>query len=231
MRRTRASGAGKTGAGTSRARTTGAGASRARRRRRRALPAGVAAVFFAALFCAWLWLSGEEPDAERAAAAKTEEAAFLYVADGDTIVVELDGEKEYVRFLFVNAPESVHPDEEKNNRYGEEASAHAKCLFEGVETVYLEYEDEENNRDRYGRLLAFVWLEPTQGAEADDMRRSLANAAMVADGYAFLHVYDNGNPVNEAYLSVFSELFEEARAENAGLWAEEGFEELYEEQE
>lgn len=224
-----------TGARTSRAGKTGAGTSRARRRRRRALPAGVAAVLLAALFCACLWLSGEEPGeepgAERAAAAKTEEAAFLYVADGDTIVVELDGEKEYVRFLFVNAPESVHPDEEKNNRYGEEASAHAKRLFEGVETVYLEYEDEENNRDRYGRLLAFVWLEPTQGAEADDMRRSLANAAMVADGYAFLHVYDNGNPVNEAYLSVFSELFEEARAENAGLWAEEGFEALYEEQE
>lgn len=164
-------------------------------------------------------------------AAGTAEARLLYVVDGDTIAVELDGEKEYVRLLFINAPESVHPVEEKNNRFGEEASAYAKRLFEGVETVYLEYEDAENNRDAYGRLLAFVWLRPVERVDAEAVRQSLVNAVLVADGYAFLHIYDNGNPVNEFYRSVFEELFEDARAQKAGLWADKAFGELYEEQE
>ncbi len=163
-------------------------------------------------------------------AAETAEARLLYVVDGDTIAVELDGEKEYVRLLFINAPESTHPKEENNNRFGKEASAYAKRLFAGVETVYLEYEDAENNRDAYGRLLAFVWLCPVERTDAETVRQSLANAVLVADGYAFLHIYDNGNPVNEFYRSVFEELFEEARVQKAGLWTEKAFGRLYEEQ-
>ncbi|MGB9859388.1 MAG: thermonuclease family protein, partial [Moorellaceae bacterium] len=81
-------------------------------------------------------------------------AKVVNIVDGDTIHVRLPGgQEERVRFIGVNTPES----QGKVEPYGKEAAAYTQRRLSG-RTVYLELDVGE--RDKYGRLLAYVWLEP-----------------------------------------------------------------------
>ena len=77
------------------------------------------------------------------------------VVDGDTIIVNIDGEETKVRFIGVDTPESVHPDETKNSKSGKEAYEWTAELLLGQQ-VYLEYDIDKT--DDYGRTLAYVYL-------------------------------------------------------------------------
>ena len=104
------------------------------------------------------------------------ECEFGRVVDGDTIIVyDKDGNKLRVRLTGINAPESVHPDEEMNTEEGKEASDFLKELLEDTEYVYLEYDVEQF--DQYDRTLAYVWLD-------DDGEYIMLNEIMLSEGYA-----------------------------------------------
>ena len=75
-----------------------------------------------------------------------------WVADGDTIVLAA-GER--VRYAGINAPEVAH-DGEPGQPYGDEARAFNNKLVMGR---WLSFELAEESRDRYGRLLAYDFLE------------------------------------------------------------------------
>ena len=86
-------------------------------------------------------------------------AHVLRVVDGDTIVVELEnGIEETVRLLGVNAPETVHPGQ-PTECYGPEASEFTKSVLVKETAVFIELDLQTGERDRYGRLLAHIWLE------------------------------------------------------------------------
>jgi len=125
------------------------------------------------------------------------------VVDGDTAVVVLaDGATERLRFIGIDTPESVHPDASKNVPYGEVASAYTKGRLEGLD-VSLEFDAEE--RDQYGRLLAYVWV--------DD---ELFNLTLLREGHATVTTY----PPNVKYVDLFTAAQSEAREAGRGLWAE-----------
>lgn len=89
-----------------------------------------------------------------------EKAVVERVIDGDTIVVKRqNGVSEKIRMVLVNTPETKHP--KKGVEYfGKEASAYTKKMLPAGKTVYLEKDVSE--RDRYSRLLRYVWInEPT----------------------------------------------------------------------
>lgn len=77
------------------------------------------------------------------------------VVDGDTIIVNIDGDETKVRFIGVDTPESVHPEETKNSEGGKKASEWTAELLSGQQ-VYLEYDIDKT--DDYGRTLAYVYL-------------------------------------------------------------------------
>lgn len=77
------------------------------------------------------------------------------VIDGDTIIVNIEGEEITVRFIGVDTAESVHPDEHRNSEQGKEASKWTSDLLSGQQ-VYLEYDVDKT--DDYGRTLAYVYL-------------------------------------------------------------------------
>ena len=80
------------------------------------------------------------------------------MVDGDTIIVHSpDGERLRVRLTGINAPESVHPDENQNTDEGRDASQFMKDLLADVDMVYLEYDVSE--KDQYDRTLAYVWID------------------------------------------------------------------------
>lgn len=128
------------------------------------------------------------------------EALVLRVVDGDTIKVDYNGGEETVRFIGIDTPESVHPDKEKNVPYGKIATAFTKDKLENKK-VSLEFDVEE--RDRYGRLLAYVYL--------DD---KMFNKTLLEEGHAMLATY----PPNVKYVDDFTVLQEKAREEGKGLW-------------
>lgn len=128
------------------------------------------------------------------------EASVTKVIDGDTIDVKLaNGSEERVRYIGMDTPE-VHGQVEC---YGREASAYNECLV-GGKTVWLELDVQE--RDRYGRLLAYVYL--------DSDGQAMVNAILLSQGYAQIMTV----PPNVKYADRFLRLQQEARGAGRGLW-------------
>jgi micrococcal nuclease len=120
------------------------------------------------------------------------------VIDGDTVL--LDG-RERVRLIGVDTPE-LHREGTPVQYFARQASAFTRGLAEG-RTVRLEYERER--RDRYGRTLAYVYLEDG----------TFLNLEIVRRGYGFAYTR---HPFR--YLDEFRAAERAARAAGAGLWAE-----------
>jgi len=125
------------------------------------------------------------------------------VSDGDTFVAVVKGRRERIRVIGVDTPESVDPNR-PDEPYGKEASEFAEHYLDG-ETVRLAGDAEP--RDRYGRMLAYVWLRDG----------TFWNALLAAEGYAQQLTI----PPNVTYAPLFRSLVAEARNNDRGLWAEE----------
>ncbi|MDQ0287606.1 micrococcal nuclease [Desulfofundulus luciae] len=137
-------------------------------------------------------------------------ATVTRVVDGDTLVVRLkDRKSETVRLIGVNTPESTREVEP----YGKEASAYTRSRLDG-RRIWLERDVQE--RDHYGRILAYVWLEPPGGVNpAEDVIRSrMFNAELLLKGYAQVMTV----PPNVKYADLFVQLQREAREKKRGLW-------------
>jgi len=118
------------------------------------------------------------------------------VVDGDTVVLQ-GGER--VRYIGIDTPETVHP-QEPVEYMGPEASAFNRKLVEG-RRVRLEFDAQE--RDRYGRLLAYVYVGEV-----------FVNAELLRAGYARVMTV----PPNVKHSEEFLRLEREARAAEIGLW-------------
>lgn len=149
------------------------------------------------------------------------EATFVRVVDGDTIIVRLEDEDIKVRMIGIDTPESVHADESKNNIYGTYASDYTKGIFEDIETVYLEFDEE--TEDTYDRILAYVWLDPEVKNTTDNIGIYMVNGILLKDGYAIDKVYEPNN----RYATSFTLLRKEAVKNEKGLWKEEEFKNLW----
>jgi micrococcal nuclease len=124
------------------------------------------------------------------------QAKVVAVLDGDTIVIS-GGDK--VRYAGLNTPETHHPD--KLPEYcGQEAFEANRRLVTG-KTVRLEFD--ERRRDRYGRLLAYVYVDSL-----------LVNAELIRQGYAQVSTYKE----NQRYHAEFERLQQHAIAARRGLW-------------
>lgn len=117
------------------------------------------------------------------------------VVDGDTIVVLMDGKKEKVRMIGIDTPESVHPDKSKNTPMGKIASKYTKDHLEGQ---YVRLETDVQERDKYGRILAYVYL--------DD---KMFNKTLLEEGLANLMTI----PPNVKYVDEFKRI--ESERENS----------------
>jgi endonuclease YncB( thermonuclease family) len=103
-----------------------------------------------------------------------EPATLISVSDGDTIRVDVGGREETVRLILIDTPETRDPNNPPEC-YGAEATAFLEGLLPRGSALYLETDVSE--RDRFGRLLRYVWL--NRGDEV-----YLINEAMVRSGYA-----------------------------------------------
>ncbi|MBW3538498.1 thermonuclease family protein [Candidatus Parcubacteria bacterium] len=124
------------------------------------------------------------------------------VVDGDTIRVELSGQTETVRLIGLDTPETKDP-RKPVQCFGQAAAAKARELMAGG-SVRLEADPNDSDRDKYKRLLRYVYLPDGQ----------LVNAEMIRQGYAFAYTIFPFEKLEE-----FRELERQAREQNLGLWA------------
>jgi micrococcal nuclease len=127
------------------------------------------------------------------------EGVVVKVVDGDTIHVRLGDRVEKVRYIGVNTPEVHHP-RQGEQPGGRQAWDVNRRLVAGRQ-VRLELDLQA--RDRYGRLLAYVWVGDT-----------MVNAELVGRGYAQVMTV----PPNVRYQQLFLRLQRDAREAGRGLW-------------
>lgn len=152
-------------------------------------------------------IDSRRPDAPGGAAggdAGAGAATVAEVVDGDTVRVRLPGrrETESVRLIGVDTPETHGPGGLREC-FGKEASAHtAKLLAPGTDVRLVR---DAEARDRYGRLLAYVYR------RHDDL---FVNLALARDGFAApLSI-----PPNVTHRDEFADAAAEAREAGRGLW-------------
>ncbi len=139
------------------------------------------------------------------------------VYDGDTFKCRLEsGEELKVRLIGIDTPESrrnrkAYRDAERGGksveeivRLGKKATEFTRSLIPPGTVVYLETDVQLH--DKYGRLLAYVYL--------PDGR--MLNEVLVEEGYATVYTF----PPNVKYAERFVELQRKAMREGRGLWRE-----------
>jgi micrococcal nuclease len=139
----------------------------------------------------------------------TSQSASFYpiirVVDGDTFHVSVEGKDETVRMIGIDTPETQDP-RKPVQCYGKEASEETKRLLTG-KSVRLENDPTQGDKDKYNRLLRFVFL-----SDGTDV-----NEYLVRQGYAFEYTYES-NPYR--YQTQFLQAQKEAREQKRGLWAD-----------
>lgn len=124
------------------------------------------------------------------------------VSDGDTFQVEIAGKRETIRMIGIDTPETRDP-RKPVQCFGKAASARLTVLLQD-KTVRLEGDPASGHRDKYQRLLRWVYLEDG----------SFVNQLMVQEGYAFAYtIFPNGK------LEQLRSWEREARDAKRGLWA------------
>src|SRR5580765_5027692 len=127
------------------------------------------------------------------------------IVDGDTIYVQLASGVEKVRYIGVDTPEVHHPTRGEEPGGREATDVNRRLL--GHDPVRLE--TDVQLRDRYGRLLAYVWIRGPDGGE------TMVNAELVRLGYAAVMTV----PPNVRHAELFRKLAAQAREQRRGLWA------------
>jgi micrococcal nuclease len=127
----------------------------------------------------------------------SDSAIVARVVDGDTIKLD-NGES--VRYLGIDTPETVHPDKPVEC-YGPEATEANKQLVEGKK---VRLEKDVTDRDAYGRLLRYVYVDGV-----------FVEAELVRGGYGY--VYSRQPDVK--YLKQLAALEREAKEKRRGLWS------------
>jgi micrococcal nuclease len=126
----------------------------------------------------------------------------LRIVDGDTVVLSGPDKPVTVRLIGVDTPETVHPNKPVE-RFGREASAFLKTLI-GGKLVRVAYEPGSSHQDKYGRTLAYLYLEPGG---------LFVNREIIARGYG--HAYTK---YPFTFLEDFRAAERAAREGQLGLW-------------
>lgn len=132
---------------------------------------------------------------------KPDEAVVVSVVDGDTIKVAINGQKETVRLIGVDTPETRDP-RKPVQCFGDAASNFTKNLVSDKK-VRLESDSKSSNRDRYDRILRYVYLQDN----------TLVNIEIISQGYGFAYTSFEFDKINEFKLAE-----KQAREGNLGLW-------------
>ncbi|KZE69415.1 nuclease [Fictibacillus phosphorivorans] len=127
------------------------------------------------------------------------------VVDGDTLKVQVGDKTETVRLLLIDTPESVHPSKPVQP-FSKEASKFTKELLSNAK---VELELGIGERDKYGRLLAYVY------ADGKSVQESLLEKGLARVAYVF--------EPNTKYVDEYQNIQKQAQKKSIGIWSIENY--------
>lgn len=131
---------------------------------------------------------------------------FSKCTDGDTAHFLIDGKDTTVRFLAIDTPEYT----KEKEPYGKEASDYTCSAITNAKNIELEYDDGSQVSDKYGRVLAWVFVDGTL-LQKQLIEEGLAEVAYVYGDYA--------------YTVELEEAQEQAKQKRINIWSDEAIEE------
>ena len=139
---------------------------------------------------------------------KKEKVEFIRVVDGDTIKVRYKGKEESVRYLLIDTPETSNT-KTKIQKYGPEAKKRNEQLLKRKnQPVYIQF-DKGEKRDKYGRLLAYVYSGNT------DIQDTLIKEGLGRVAYVYKPSITN--------LKQYEKSEEQAKKKKLGIWSIPGY--------
>ena len=164
-------------------------------------------VIFTGIFASQvIWLQSQPINSHQNQVLGTTDDERFYkverIIDGDTIRVTIDGRSVLVRFIGINAPEIEHSNETAEC-FGYNSKFYLQSLIANS-SVRLESDPNDSNKDKYGRLLRYVY--PEDG--------TILNEKLVREGYAFAVVYNKGN----RYERLLKSAQMDAQQNKVGYW-------------
>ncbi|EKF6163689.1 thermonuclease family protein [Staphylococcus pseudintermedius] len=160
---------------------------------------GVLILVIAIVVLIFQYINGDGPFKKSSTDVRGESYLVKRVIDGDTIIIDKDGQDERVRLIGVDIPETVKPNTPVQP-YGKAASNFTKKHLTN-QRVRLEYDREP--KDKYGRTLAYVWL-------GDEM----FNVKLAKEGLARAKFY----PPNDKYRILIEQAQKEAQKKQLNIW-------------
>ncbi|KKI93966.1 nuclease [Bacillus sp. SA1-12] len=127
------------------------------------------------------------------------------VVDGDTVHVTVNGKEETARLLLVDTPETVHPTKQIQP-FGPEASSFVKELLHDAN---VELEMDIGERDKYGRLLVYLYV------NGEMVNQLLLEKGLARVAYVF--------EPNTKYVDDFYEIQKRAQQKGIGIWSIENY--------
>lgn len=138
--------------------------------------------------------------------AKEDTATLSKCVDGDTAKFIIEGGEYSTRFLAIDTPETKHP-KKGVEPFGKEASNYTCKRLKNAKKIVLEYDDNATKEDKYGRRLAWIYV--------DD---SLLQKELVKKGYAKVaYLYGDYK-----YTSSLKSAEKQAKIKKIGIWSDEG---------
>lgn len=129
---------------------------------------------------------------------KQESVEVIKVIDGDTVIVKINGKEESVRLIGIDTPE-------KNECFEKEATEKAKELMENKK-IKLEADDSQDNRDKYDRLLRYIYLEDG----------TLVNQKLIEEGFGTEYTYK----IPYKFQTEFKAAEKIAKEGKTGIWSD-----------
>ena len=133
-----------------------------------------------------------------------DQITVVRVVDGDTIIINNKGVQEKVRLIGIDTPESKDP-RKKVECFANAATKKAEDLLLN-KPITLEPDPTQQERDRYGRLLRYVFLPGN----------ILVNELLIKEGFAYEYTYSTSYKYQERFI----EAEQEAQRNKSGLWAD-----------
>lgn len=132
---------------------------------------------------------------------------LIRTIDGDTITVDYEGEKRNIRYLLIDTPEIDHKNPENTEPFARKAAERNEELLRSGQ-VTIEF-DEGDHEDRYGRLLAYIYVDGKSVQEVL-LEEGLARVAFVFEP-------------NTKYIDEFNIAAQKAKKAKSGIWERDGY--------
>lgn len=140
------------------------------------------------------------------------EVDYIDITDGDTFSIYLNDKKENIRLIGVDTPEKEGYRLDENSAFSVEATDFSDSLLKQADNIYIEYEKNTTKKDKYDRVLAYVFIR-----NGDEV--IFLNETLLENGYASAKYLSNDYKYSKSMFSAEKNAYNN----NLNIWSIDGY--------